>query len=122
MNDQTPRKRSKFTSVSVQEVHSNVDQEVIEITTDKLALILTQYVNLLSSNKEWQAPLGVFITILVVFCTSSFKDFLTVNASVWNALFILLGIGSFLWLLKALLQIKKGMSVDDLMDKIKNKT
>ena len=116
------RRRSKFTSVNVQEVHSNIDQEVVEITTDKLKLILTQYVQLLGSNKEWQAPLGIFITILVVFCTSTFQDFLTVKAHVWNALFILLAGGSFIWLIKSLVQIKKSMTVDDLMDKIKNKT
>ncbi len=48
--------------------------------------------------------------------------FLTLSADSWKAIFVLLGIGSAIWLLYALSQMKKKQSVDDFLDRVKNKT
>ncbi|EGR1003057.1 hypothetical protein ATN50_01140 [Vibrio parahaemolyticus] len=122
VSDNRQPRRSKFNSVNVQEVHSNVEQEVIEITTDKLKIILIEHLDSLLKGSSWQTPLSILITVLIVFCTANFQPFLTLSADSWKAIFVLLGIGSAIWLLYALSQMKKKQSVDDFLDRVKNKT
>lgn len=120
-NSPKPR-RSKFSSVSVQEVHSNVDQEVIEITADKLKIILIEHLDSLLKGTSWQTPLSILITVVVVFCTADFREFLTLSADTWKAIFIMTGALSLGWLIYSLSQLKKKQTVDEFLDKVKNKT
>jgi uncharacterized membrane protein len=103
-------------------VHSNVSQEVIEITSDKPTLILTKHVDSLEKNKEWQLPLSLIVTILLVLSTTNFKASFGVSEDTWASIFILSCGISTLWLLRTLWHKKKGMTVEDILKAVKNKT
>ncbi|WLE97247.1 MAG: hypothetical protein QTN59_00120 [Candidatus Electrothrix communis] len=110
----------KYNTLTVTQVHSNVDQEVIEITEDKLSLILKDYVQDISSRKEWVSPFSVLLTIAILQCTANFKDRFGIPADTWNALFIFTGMASLIWLIIVLVKMKKAVSIDELLKTIKN--
>jgi hypothetical protein len=72
----------------------------------------------MEQKKSWIAPAGIFITVLTSFVTTNFKDFF-LPASTWEALFLLSGAGSFVWLLVALKQAYSAPSVDDIVSELK---
>lgn len=120
-NNKTPR-RSKFNSVDVQEVHSNVDLEVIEITTDKLKIILLEHLDSLLKGSSWQTPLSLLVTVIIVFCTANFQSFLSLSADSWKAIFVILGLSNAIWLIYSLTELKKKQTVDDFLNRVKNKS
>ena len=119
MNDRTTR-RSKFNSVGIVEVHSNVSQEVIEITSDRLELILNQHVSCLEKNRVWQTPFSLLITIAIVLYTTTFEETLGIPASTWNAIFVISFILCGIWLIKCLFSFSRHLTVSDLLKNIKN--
>jgi len=67
-------------------VCENLDQKLIKITEDKMELILIKNLKRMANKKFWMTPLGIFIAILLVcLTTGSFKNFLSIPASVWQA-------------------------------------
>ena len=118
----SPVRRSKFNTVDVNVVHSNVDQEVIEITSDKLRLILNEHLQTIYSRDRWQAPLGILITIIVVLSTSDFKPTLGMSKDTLTAIFIMSAVLCVLWLAKSIFSMAKAKTVDDTLDAAKNKT
>ncbi len=120
-NSPQPR-RNKFNSIEVGEVHSNVYQEVIEVTSDKLKLILLEYVECLAKSKEWQMPLSLILAIILVLSTTSFKQSFGLSPDTWFAIFVISCGLSCVWLLKTLLHKKNSISIDELIQKVKNKT
>ncbi len=118
----SPVRRSKFTTVNVNEVHSNVEQEVIEITSDKLCLILTDHIELMTSRKDWQAPLAMLATIVLVLTTADFKQAWGMSPDTWMAIFVISAVLSTGWLIKSLINLKKSVSVQDILNVAKNKT
>jgi hypothetical protein len=99
-------------------VHFNLDQNAIITTEDKVRLVLLTHLSILEQKKSWIAPAGVFITILTSFVTTNFKDFL-LPASTWEAIFLLSGVASFVWLVVALKQAYSAPSVDDIVSELK---
>jgi len=116
----SPVRRSKLNTVDVNKVHSNVGQEVIEITSDKLRLILNEHLQAMASRTSWQAPFGILVTIIVVLCTSEFKLVYGVTKDTWSAIFIISGLLSFGWLIKTLFCMAKAKTVDDILNEAKN--
>lgn len=119
MTDHSPR-RSKFNSVNVEEVHTNVSQEIIEITSDKLKLILNEHIESLEKSKEWQTPLSLILTIALVLSTTNFKSSFGVPPETWLAIFILSCGLSILWLIKTIVRRTKAMTVEDILKIAKN--
>jgi hypothetical protein len=122
MANLNPPRRNKFNSVIVDEVHSNVSQEIIEITADKLTIILTKHIQCLEKSKEWQLPLSLVLTILLVFTTTNFKDSLGVPSATWSAVFMIACGLSVIWLIKTLWQKSQAMTIDDILKSVKNQT
>lgn len=118
----SPVRRSKFNTVDVNEVHSNVGQEVIEITSDKLCLILNEHIQVMESRTHWQAPLGILITIILVICTAEFKAAFGLTKDTWSAIFIISAILSLIWLIRSLYTMAKAKTVEDILNAAKNKT
>jgi len=108
-------------SVMIDEIHSNTSQELIEITSDKLKLILKEHIDNIERTKAWQMPLSLLVAIVLVFCSASFKAALGLSADTWCAVFFLSGILCALWLVIVLFKIKKSPTLDDVMSIIKNK-
>ncbi len=105
-------------TVEVINVHSNLSQEIIKITTDKLKLILKDYLQLMERKKEWMAPLGIVITLVVVLTTTTFKE-VYFSADTWKAIFIITLMLSCAWLLKSLWYFYKSPSVEEIVERIK---
>ena len=114
-------RRSKFNTVDVSAVHSNLGQEIIEITSDKLKIILNEYIYSISARKEWQTPLSILITITIVLCTTNFKSFAGFTADTWASVFIMSATLSFIWLINTLMKLKKSITIEDVLDAAKNK-
>jgi hypothetical protein len=81
---------------------TNVSQEVITTTRDKIELVLLKTEKCLVEKNAWVTPLGLLVTCGVTLMTTDFKDAMGLDASVWNAVFILATIACILWLIKTL--------------------
>ena len=111
----------KFTeqeSIEVTKVHGDLSQEVVKITVDKLSLILHKHSASIGQRKGWIAPLGIFLTILVVLLTSTFNKVIW-SGDTWTAIFVIGGILTFIWLIRSLWRSYKSESIDNLIEKIK---
>ena len=77
----------------------------------------------LGIRKSWVTPLSVFITVLLANRTASFVDKFGIEGSVWEAVFMLITIGSAIWFAVSIIRLCihwKKSSLDDLIDVIKN--
>ena len=117
-----PPRRSGFSGIQVVDVHVNVDQEIIQITEDKLRLILKNHLDSLTQEGGWVAPFSVLISIVTTFCTAKFDTFIGLGPEFWRASFVLVGIVSTAWLLTALNKINKALTHDEFINKVKNKS
>lgn len=107
----------------VNEVHTNTKSNLIEITEDKLENILLKHLNKLNKVKGWLTPLSLFITILIVLLTSTFKAFAGIEKEVWNAIFVITLIITFVWTIISgyqALKCSKSSTIGFLIKEIKN--
>lgn len=107
----------------ISQVRSNVKSDLIEITEDKLEIILLKHVDTLAIRTRWITPLSLFLTVLLAELTTTFSDKFGVKAAVWEAVFLLLGVGSCIWLLVALVVLWrrwKDSSLNSVIATIKN--
>ena len=110
-------------TVNVKQIHSNVEQQLIQITEDKLENILLKYIKNLNIKNSWISPASIFITVVIAKTTATFTDSLGLSAAVWESIFILVGVGSLIWLVRNLIHITKNWdisSISHLICKIKN--
>jgi len=110
----------RYVRATISQVHNNTDQELIQITDDKLRLILSEHLSAMERTKDWIAPLGVLLSVIGVFVSAEFKDALFLKAAVWQAIFILIGIISTIWLVKCLVDWYRCPSMEDVIVTIKN--
>jgi hypothetical protein len=87
-------------AVYVDRVFSNVSQEIVEITTDKLTLILKDHVSRMETHASWQTPLAIVLTLVLALCTTDTKTAFGLSAEVWTAIFVIVTFLSFIWLLR----------------------
>lgn len=113
--------RKSYNQVAIRQVHDNTSQDVIHITEDKLRLALIAHLDGLAKQHAWHVPLSLFVSAIVVFFTSSFKDLLGVKADKIEVAFIIFSFICFIWLVKAGYSARKSISVEELILKIKNK-
>lgn len=118
MNNPTPKFSRK--SVNVAQVHSNTALEIIEITGDKLRILLTEHVRKSEKLNEWQTALGILMAAIAALVTTEFKAAFGVDGGVWKAIFIIAALLSFVWLIKGLIRVYQSESVDKLISRIKN--
>ena len=105
-------------SIEVKIVHGNLAQELIMITVDRLHLRLIEHSSAIRKKNSWLVPLGIFVPVLISVLTADFKNFILADAT-WEALFVLIGIASFIWFLYELHSVKESPSINDLIEKIK---
>jgi hypothetical protein len=109
----------------INQVRTNTKSDLIEITEDKLENILLKHLDKLTKAKSWLTPSTLFITVLIVILTSTFKDFLSVEKEVWKAMFIILLIVTFIWAIISIshsVRCSKTATIKFLIGEIKNKT
>lgn len=79
-------------------IHSNVSQNVIITTEDKIELCLRDYQEELRRQRDWIAPTGILLTILAALVTTEFKDFLSIPGQSWQILFLAGLVSTSVWL------------------------
>lgn len=107
-------------SAPVSQVYTNTSQEIIQITDDKLRLILTQHLAKAEKRKDWIAPFSLFLTVVTVFASADFRPAFGFPAETLRAIFLFLAAGSLIWFLVAVVAAFKSPSLDDLIKRIKN--
>jgi hypothetical protein len=112
--------RYSSANAPIAQVHVNTSQEIIQVTDDKLRLILSCHLDVMEKRKDWIAPLGLVIAVITVFVSSEFKDALGLDAATWRAIFILSGLASGVWLVYTLVVAWRSPSLDDVVRAIKN--
>lgn len=102
-------------------VHTNISQDVIVISEDRLKLKLIGYEQCKKKLDNWVSPLAIFITSIVTLITTDFKKALLLSGEVWNAIFVILTIVTFVWFLISLSHIigNKKITIDFIIDEIK---
>lgn len=106
--------------IPISAVHDNLDQEVIRVTCDRLKLRLVEHLANVESRHAWVAPFGIAVTTLAALLTSDFKDLLGIGKAVWQALFLLVFLASFGWLVVSWLKLPAAESIDDVVDSLRH--
>lgn len=105
--------------VQTSRVHLNLSQDVIITTEDKLRLCLGTQVEAFKHKQAWIAPVSLFITFLIVFSTSTFKEFIF-PAATWQAMFVICTAATGIWSVFAVVKaIGSRRKLDDLVNDIK---
>jgi len=102
-------------------VHSNLDQEIIQITEDRLRLVMKDHLEEIEDKRAWHTPLGVLIAIIAAFVTADFRD-AYFKAETWQAVFLITGVLSLFWLIKTIFKAAKSPTIDDIVSKIKTRS
>ena len=108
----------------VSKVYENTQSDLIEITDDKLRLILSEFISKVKKSQDWLVPFSIFFTLLITFLTTDFsKDFLGISKTSWSIIFWIAFWGSIGWLLISLFNCfyhRKSITLENLLGKIKN--
>jgi hypothetical protein len=105
--------------VEITAVHGDLTQQVVQITLDKLCLVLHRHVEKSTRSRDWIAPAGVLLSILLTFASTTFRDNV-LSAATWSAVFLLLAIASAGWLVVTLLRLRRAETIDQLVERIKS--
>ncbi len=94
-------------------VHTNVSQDIVVVTEDKLELCLIKHQNNLKAKNDWKTPVGIFLALLSSLIAADFSEFLTLPAETWQALFILGSTFSGMWSLISIIKAFKSRNSSD---------
>lgn len=86
--------------------------------TDKLRLCLTQRLEAMERRREWIAPAGILVTLILTLASTSFRDFI-LPKDTWGAIFILASVACLAWLGHSLWRLRGCPSVEDVVAEIK---
>jgi hypothetical protein len=103
-------------------IHKNVKQEIIITTADKIKLVLISTKEILTAQRDWWTPFGLLISFITTLCTADFKEAFKIPKEFWHAIFVLLTIGSSIWLIRCLHKLYKNWgqdNLDNIIEKIK---
>jgi hypothetical protein len=106
----------------VNQFYDNTQSNIIRINDDKLKVILYENKETISNNQNFLTPLSLLITFILTYCTTDFKKFLEIPATTWEGFYFFCCLASIVWLFVELKKIKKNITLDQLIDKIKNPT
>lgn len=109
-------------SAPIAQVHTNLNQEIIQITDDKLRLALDEHMRKREDSRNWMGPFGILLAVIIVFCSSEFKTAFGIPAATWQALFLVMGVIAFVSLINTAIRIFRSPTTDSLMNRIKNLT
>ena len=102
-------------------VHFNLGQQAIVVTEDRMRLDLNELLHSATQRHAWQAPAGILVTEVAAFATSQFHDALGISGQGWDALFRVLLVFTFCWLIVALIRGRRRPSVDSVIESLKTR-
>jgi hypothetical protein len=92
--------------------------QFINIQISTLKLMLLTLLKKLESRKDWVAPLGILISLLLSLAASEFKNFAGLSGENWQGIVITLSAFSFIWLAYSLYQAYNSITIDDFIDQL----
>lgn len=95
-------------------IHSNVNQEIIITTSDKIEIVLIKTKEILISRRDWWTPFGLFISFITTLTTADFKNSFGIAKEFWKAIFVLLTLISFIWFIHSIIKLIKNWGKDSL--------
>lgn len=105
--------------VSDSKVYTNLGQEFIVTTEDKIRIKLDCHLNKIALKKDWITPVGIFLTVLLTLLTTEFKKFYF-SADTWTAVFLIIEIITGIWSLVSIIKaLRTEITVDHLINEIK---
>jgi len=104
----------------VDQFYDNTQSNIIRITDDKLKVILLENKETIVKNHDYLAPLTLIISLILTFCTTDFKDFLSIGSASWKGLYLALTAGAVVWLIITIRHRNKSITIDELITKIRN--
>jgi hypothetical protein len=103
-------------SVRVTEEFTNVDQVLIHVTADRAEIVIRGLVESVSRRDRWRAPAGTLVPLASVIVTADFvHPRFGIPAAAWEAIFFVLTIASFVWLLLCLVDTARTRNRDRLI-------
>lgn len=103
--------------------HDNTRQAVITVTEDKLRRYLTEFCVHAAIKMAWLTPLGILIAVVTTFGTTNFVNRWGLTADTWAAVFLMLGLGSIIWLFYSVyvaFRFWKKADVEHVLQRVKN--
>ena len=91
----------------VNQFYDNTQSNVIRISEDKLKVILLENKESIDKKSNFWTPLVLLITLILAFCTTDFKEFLTIPKEHWGGFFMFCTLGAVIWLIIELKKLKK---------------
>jgi hypothetical protein len=105
-------------TVPIAAIVMNTEQTLIVVTEDKARLCLGGHMQIMQQNHDWVAPAGILATLIAVFASASFRDFI-VSKDVWEAIFIISAAACVCWLGLAWRRSRYTPTVDDVIRDLK---
>ena len=103
----------------IQRVDRNVTQEIIVTTADKAQLCLIEILDRMERRRAWIAPAGILATLIVVFPTTTFQDFVGLSKEYWKAMFSSATLGALIWLIVCLSRLRTSLTVAQIVDRLR---
>jgi hypothetical protein len=106
--------------IQITSIDANLKQEIFITTVDKARNCLKEALANVEQRNAWAAPAGILATIVVVFPTATFQDFI-ISKDTWRAMFIIAAMLSAVWLVRCLWAKWKTepQSVDDIIQELR---
>jgi hypothetical protein len=106
--------------LQITSIDANLKQEIFITTVDKARNCLNQALANVGQRNAWAAPAGILATIVAVFPTANFQDFV-ISRDTWKAMFLIAAMLSAVWLARCLrARWKPGpLSVNDVIRELR---
>jgi hypothetical protein len=86
---------------------SNVRSDLIEITDDKLQVILLQHQPRMNLRQRWIEPLSLLIAVALTLTTATFKSSFGLEGATWQAIVLLAFAANAVWLTVQLIRLAR---------------
>lgn len=100
-------------------LQSSLGEIVIITTEDKIELCLTRHLKDVEKRRGWITPLGLFLTILLTFLTTDFRDWIGIPKDTWRAVFLIADALFIGWLGVAVKSAWRSQTLRDIIYEIK---
>lgn len=93
-------------------------RKLIYTNEDELSNCLAKHLNRVEGRRSWFTPLGILITIVVVFATSTFRFALGLSSDTWRVIFITIGGVTCIWLIWSIIRACKSKGIENIIKDI----
>jgi len=123
--EKTPPPESRISIGSTRDLETiselyltNLPQDVITTTEDKVRLVLSDYLKKMEKKRGWLTPMSLLISFTLTLMMSGFKNW-GLSADTWKAIFIIGDIVFFIWLIYAVIQSFQSVKMDEVIAELK---